>query len=57
MKKLNNDKEFFLSDGKRRKEKHNKQCLKCVCDCKQSYRASIHFCPYYTPKQKANNGA
>lgn len=52
MGKLDSEKEFFLTNGKRRKVKHNKKCLKCVCDYKQSWQAEIHFCPFYTPKEK-----
>ena len=40
---------YFINDKGR--ITHNDQCRKCVCDCKQSYRAVIVYCPKYKSKR------
>lgn len=41
--------DFFLdSDGRR---KYTALCRRCVHPCKQSFRAEIVSCPFYTSKR------
>lgn len=50
-KKFKNENEFFIN-VKTKKIQFNKKCLKCACNCKQSFNSEIIFCPYFTSKQK-----
>jgi len=43
--------EFFI-DPKTGRRTYNKQCLKCVHDCKQSYKAQLIDCPKYLSKRQ-----
>ena len=42
---------FFLNP-KTNRVQYNSKCSKCDCNCKQSFKATVCFCPYYTPKAK-----
>lgn len=44
----------FFINPKTNKIQYNKKCQKCICNCKQSYRASIVACPYFTAKPKGD---
>lgn len=44
----------FFINSKTNKIQNNKKCQKCICNCKQSYRASIVACPYFTAKLKGD---
>lgn len=48
-KKFKNENEFFIN-SKTHKIQYNKKCLKCACNCKQSFKTCIVVCPYYTSK-------
>jgi len=41
---------IFIGDNGRRQ--YNKLCLKCACECKQSFRAIVCQCPKYEGKRK-----
>lgn len=42
--------DFFIDPGTGRR-KYNDKCRQCVCECKQSYRATIVRCPKYESKR------
>lgn len=48
-KKFKNENEFFIN-SKTHKIQYNNKCLKCACNCKQSFKTCIVVCPYYTSK-------
>lgn len=39
---------FFIGDGGRRK--YNRFCVRCIHDCKQSFRANLISCPGFSRK-------
>ena len=41
---------FFLGDSGRRK--YNRFCVRCVHDCKQSFRANLISCPGFFRKEQ-----
>ena len=51
-KKFCEEMDFFIKSGKRKIVKYNAKCMNCACNCKQSYKATITFCPYYTPRKR-----
>lgn len=48
-KKFKQENSFFLKGKIRQKIDYNEKCKRCDCDCKQSYKAKVVFCPYFTP--------
>ncbi len=52
--KFKKENDFFINK-KTHKIQYNKKCLTCVCNCKQSFKTTITFCPYYTPLPKGDN--
>lgn len=51
-KKFKEEWSFFISPITQ-KLTYNKKCLRCVNNCKQSYRAEIFRCPYFHKKEDA----
>lgn len=51
--KFKKENEFFIN-SKTNKVQYNKKCLKCACNCKQSFRSSVVCCPYFTAINKNN---
>ena len=41
---------FFIGDSGRRK--YNRFCVRCVHDCKQSFRANLISCPGFFRKEQ-----
>ena len=41
---------FFIADSGRRK--YNRFCVRCVHDCKQSFRADLIACPHFSRKEQ-----
>lgn len=46
-KKFCEEMDFYIKSGKRKRVKYNEKCMKCACNCKQSYRAKIIVCPSF----------
>ena len=43
---------LFLND--RNRITYNKLCVQCEHECKQSFRATVIYCPKYSKKEKVN---
>lgn len=42
----------FFINPKTNKIQYHKKCQRCICWCKQSFKANVVICPYYTPLPK-----
>ena len=51
-KKRKHEMMFFLND--RNRITFNELCLKCIKDCKQSFRVFVIQCPLFVRKEKSN---
>lgn len=49
--KKEKDEWAFFIDPTTGRRKYNDKCRKCVSECKQSYKATIVYCPKYKSKR------
>lgn len=52
-KKVREEMAYFINDKGR--IQYNEQCVRCIYDCKQSYRAILVCCPRYRSKRSEKN--
>lgn len=52
-KKYKQENDFYIN-SKTHKIQYNKKCLKCACNCKQSYKVCVVVCSYYIAINKNN---
>ena len=53
MRKSDKEEWDFFIDPSTGRRKYNDKCRQCVCECKQSYRATIVRCPKYESKRRS----